>query len=318
MLRKNLVAHLLRVTTPWPVMLALLLVLSARTATAQDGITVSVEPLGTSAVEGVATLESQRDLVQVALDMEGLQPGVEYQARLYAGTPAAASASFGVLGSLIADETGRARLLASQMQASGAAQTIDLTYELLADGDHFIAIFEPSVGSVAAGTLPPAGPAVPEAEGTRSSELDDVLAAVERRNVQRLLSLVRMMEVPCGPSTPEGFEIMPACGTGESDGTPGLVLPAASCERYWAHDPEPVMQSFVDHVGTLHAVVRASQGAATGSVAPWPEYDYLAIYAPRPDSYMRGLGLFVQDGSIVAIEAGCNTPDQLMHWGSQR
>jgi hypothetical protein len=91
-----------------------------------------LNPLAESGVQGAAALEPCDDVVQVTLDVEGLQPGVEYQARLYAGTAEAPSASFGLLGALTADEAGRAWLQASQMQGTGTGQMVDLTHELLA------------------------------------------------------------------------------------------------------------------------------------------------------------------------------------------
>ena len=227
MSRANLIPQTLTVRSLWPVLLAFLLLLSIRTAAAQEAVTISLEPLAESGVQGAAALEPRDDVVQVTLDVEGLQPGVEYQARLYAGTAEAPSASFGLLGALTADEAGRAWLQASQMQGTGTGQMVDLTHELLADGEHFIAIFEPGVGSVAAGSIPPAGPRAPDAQGAGIPEMDDVLDAVASHDLQRMLPLVQMTEVPCGPATPEGFSVVPACGPGESDGTPGQVLPAA-------------------------------------------------------------------------------------------
>jgi hypothetical protein len=304
----------LTVRSVWGVVLPFLLFLSVHAAEAQELPTVLVEPVADAGVRGTAALEPADDLVQVAVDLEGLQPGVEYQVRLYAGTPEAPSASFGLLGALTADETGRARLQASQMLGTGTGHTVAVTRDLLADGDHFIAIFEPGAGTLATGAVPPSAPPAPDPPASSVPQINEVLDAVASHDPQRVLPLVQMTELACGPATPEGFNLVPACGPGEPDGTPGRVLPAASCESYWARDPGPVLQSFVDHVGTLHAVVRSPQAGSVDSPSLWPPFDYLVIYAPRPDSYMRGLGLFVRDGSIVAVEAGCNTPEQLMHW----
>jgi hypothetical protein len=315
MLRTNVVRQMATVRKLWPMMVGFLLALSVTTATAREGGSVSLEPLAGSGVQGAATLVPQDDNIRVVIDVEGLQPGVDYQVRLYAGTPETPSASSGLLGKLTANETGRAWLQTSQMQAGGTGQMVELSGDLLADGDHFIAIFQPGLGSVAAGAIPPGTPPAPGPQATDIPEIHDVLEAAASHDLQRLLPLVRMSEVPCGPTTPEGFEVVPACGPGDSDGTPGMVLPAASCEKYWARDPEPVLQSVVDHVGTLHAIVRAPQGPLADTLSLWPEFEYLAIYAPRPGSYVRGLGLFLRDGSIVAVDVGCNIPDQLMRWG---
>jgi hypothetical protein len=149
---------------------------------------------------------------------------------------------------------------------------------------------------------------------TRTEHVDASLAAVQRGDVRGLVNLTHLSVLECGPLTPEGFALVPECLNGEAPGALVEVLPTAACEGYWAREPAPVLESFVEHAGTPFAVVRAP--STPGSENVWPTAEYLVIFAPRDDSFVTGLALYIADNAIVAVEAGCNTPAQLaMHDG---
>jgi hypothetical protein len=141
--------------------------------------------------------------------------------------------------------------------------------------------------------------------------VDTVIAAVQGGDAAALARLVRLSEIPCGPETPEGFALVPTCAEGEAEGTPVAVFPAAACEPYWARDPLPTLNSFVQEAGPLHAVVRGPEPPPADTLVPAAEY--LVIFAPRPGSFVWGLAAYIQGGELVSVQAGCNTPDVLMH-----
>jgi hypothetical protein len=44
----------------------------------------------------------------------------------------------------------------------------------------------------------------------------------------------------------------------------------------------------------------------------WPAAEHLIVFKPRPDSFVSGLALYIAHDRIVAAQAGCNTPEQLV------
>lgn len=44
----------------------------------------------------------------------------------------------------------------------------------------------------------------------------------------------------------------------------------------------------------------------------FPTSEYLVIFEPKPGSHVFGLALYVEDEWVVALEAGCRGPRDLM------
>ena len=288
-------------------------------AAALTAIVVPLEPVGASGVGGLATIApglGEPGQTLLTLEVEGLQPGATYPAHVHAGSPAQPGAGFGLLGTLAADDAGRGRLQTATMAAAAAGVPVDLSLELLADGEHFIELHAPGMAAVAVGVIPPAAPnALPAAGPTGIDGVDAAIGAVLAGDADRLAGLARLIELPCGPETPEGFALVPPCERGEAPGTPVAVFAAAACEPYWARDPRPVLRSFVQHAGPLYAVVRAPDALPAGSLLPAGEY--LVIFEPRPGSPAFGLALYLEDSAVVAAEAGCRGPRDLMQIGGE-
>ena len=111
-------------------------------------------PVAGSGVGGTARVRpGSGDRASLTITVTGLRPGVIYLAQLYAGPPDAPSASSGRLGELVPDATGRATLTAGEARFGAGGATAPLTFDLLTDGDHSIAVVAPGVGPVASALL---------------------------------------------------------------------------------------------------------------------------------------------------------------------
>ena len=242
----------------------------------------------------------------LTIDAAGLRPGTPYTAHLHAGTPGLPSPSVGQLGSASTDAAGRLRLEATDVAASASGATVQLSTDLLFDGAHFVDVHGPDGTLVATSSLP-------RMEPTGIGAVDASLAAVQRGDVDGLVGLARFSELPCGPLTPEGMALVPECLEGEPTGSIVQVLPVAACEGYWARDPRPALASFVEHAGAPYAVVRGPDAPLTETL--WPAAEYLVVFVPREGSFVAGLALYVAGDHVVAVQAGCTTPEQLVRHG---
>jgi hypothetical protein len=121
---------------------------------AQEVVTVQLDPVGESRVNGTATLSAAGDGTHVELDIKGLAPGADARGAMHAGTCAVPSASFAALPDLKADATGRATATGSMLFHG----TEDVALATMADGEHIIAI-QAGGQVVACGTFPKLAPA---------------------------------------------------------------------------------------------------------------------------------------------------------------
>lgn len=124
-------------------------------------LVVPLEVAGGSGASGSITVSvnGATDQATVAISLGGLRPGVTYVAQLHTGTREQPSASFGRLGETVADGSGRATLVASEVRASAAGTPVELSPGLLVDDEHLIVILAPGAGPVASAILPRAEPA---------------------------------------------------------------------------------------------------------------------------------------------------------------
>jgi len=146
-------------------LVVLVLIGLASGATAQEPVSVQLDPVGESGVSGTATLNAAGEGTDFTLDVEGLAAGMEAQATMQAGTCEMPSASFATLPVLTADATGSAT-------ATGAVLfrgTEDVALATMADGEHIIAI-QADGEVVACGVIPalssaPTAPTLPATSG---------------------------------------------------------------------------------------------------------------------------------------------------------
>ncbi len=267
-------------------------------------VDVTLAPVAPAEARGTATIsEKPGSPALLALYLEGLPAGANAIVRLHAGTCAAPSASNGLLGKLVADSSGDARLLAKQVQFSAAGATTPLSLALLADGDHVLVVLDSgSMSPVNCGKIPAPAPgrAADDPGWTGIEAVDAVTAAVLRGDVDATLDLVRLTELQCVSEPPTGFAVMPACETGEGDGTLVSVLPTAACEGSPARDARPVVEDFVQKAWSLYAVTRGSVVSPPSSFMPHAEY--VLVFSPRPGSLLNGLAACMRDGAVIAVE----------------
>jgi hypothetical protein len=150
-----------------PVVPALLLL--SGMVLAQEAVTVRLDPVGKSGVNGTATLTAVGDGTYVALDIKGLAPGADARTTMHANTCAMPSASFAALPDLQADATGRATATGSVL--FHGMENVELVG--MADGDHIIAI-QAGGQVVACGVIPKltsasVPPTLPVSSGTAFS-----------------------------------------------------------------------------------------------------------------------------------------------------
>jgi hypothetical protein len=130
--------------------------------TAQVPVTLVLESAEASDASGFVTLQGDADRSEgllLTLTMEGLAPGAEYVAHLHAGTPDAPSASFGLLGTFHGDAEGRGSLETSSLSMSAAGDVLDLSLDVLTDGEHLIDVHTAEGESVAVAAIPYTEPA---------------------------------------------------------------------------------------------------------------------------------------------------------------
>jgi hypothetical protein len=149
-----------------PVVPALLLL--SGMVLAQEAVTVRLDPVGKSGVNGTATLTAVGDGTYVALDINGLAPGADARTTMHANTCAMPSASFAALPDLQADATGRATATGSVLFHG----TENVALATMADGEHIIVIQTGQV--VACGVIPKltsasVPPTLPVSSGTAFS-----------------------------------------------------------------------------------------------------------------------------------------------------
>jgi hypothetical protein len=124
--------------------LALVLALTAAVTIATSAVvaeettTVALEPSDAATARGTLTIQAHGDAASIVIEMDGLEPGMDYVAALHAGSCEMPSASFGNLGVLTADQDGRAALQTEGVRMSAGGAPIDLTVPLIADGDHVV------------------------------------------------------------------------------------------------------------------------------------------------------------------------------------
>ena len=116
-------------------------------ARAQRTMELALQPMGGPAGNVVATITEMDDLVTVTVTASGLQPGASYEVQTHAGSCEFPSASFGALGSLLADDQGNASLTTTSARMSAAGLTVDL--DILLDGLHTLDLRGPDVAACA-------------------------------------------------------------------------------------------------------------------------------------------------------------------------
>lgn len=146
-----------------------LLVLPAL-VTAQETVTVQLDAVNDSGVNGTATLTAAGEGTDVALEVQGLPADAVARATMHAGICDMPSASFAALPDLQADASGTATATGSVLFRGTDAVAL----ATMADGEHIIAVQTDTV--VACGAIPalasaPAPSTLPTTGGVASVHL---------------------------------------------------------------------------------------------------------------------------------------------------
>ena len=146
------------------------------------------------------------------------------------------------------------------------------------------------------------GDEAPASTPTGVVEVDVIIDAVERQDIEALVDLVRYQQVLCRPGTEDDYIAPPGCPAGSPDGTPVQVFMSGSCHPGWVW-PEglrDVLRS--DNRVVAQAVFRA--GEPLGPI----EADYRVVLG-RLSQADRSLSsqIGIADGGIVWLMGWCGS-----------
>jgi hypothetical protein len=127
---------------------------------AQAPLLVLLFPVGAGDARATAIVAPNPDLAApgaaLTIEATGLAPNARHTAHVHAGGCARPSASVGLLGSFVADGTGRGQLVATTAGVSASDRRVELSLDWLADGDHFLDLHDAAGTMVACGAVPTA------------------------------------------------------------------------------------------------------------------------------------------------------------------
>lgn len=156
--------------------------------------------------------------------------------------------------------------------------------------------------TVAVPTSTPSATATPEAtppsppgpRRTGDPALDAIIEAVEARDVDALVGMLRTEVVECrGPDEPAQIGSPPSCeDEGVSLGTELTVATGASCEGYLTTSIRGLIERFVEGQDGLYAVVDGSR-----------DVTHLIYHGRRGAA--SGLELWIVEDKIEIVQAGC-------------
>jgi hypothetical protein len=122
-------------------------------------------PVGAGDARATAVVGPSPDMAAPAtaltVEATGLTPNARHTAHVHAGSCARQSASVGLLGGFVADGAGRGKLVATSAGVSASDRRVDLSLDLLADGDHVLDLHDAAGTMVACGAIPVADAAQP-------------------------------------------------------------------------------------------------------------------------------------------------------------
>jgi hypothetical protein len=150
----------------------------------------------------------------------------------------------------------------------------------------------------------PVSPAPGDGDGT--GVLDEVIAAFEAQDLERIAELLAYQDVACAPPA-EGSGGPPECADGEPAGTLVSVIALAQCEGFYAREGEVVL----DPVGRGEVSV---YGVYRTPAQYFPEGDYAVVFRHQPSaSNGSALEVIVGEDGVTGINFGCGeTPEQLV------
>jgi hypothetical protein len=152
------------------------------------------------------------------------------------------------------------------------------------------------------------------AENTGVPAVDAAIAAVFSGDTAKVVALVKLRSLGCGPQT--GIGSPPACPAGQPTGTMVDILPVATCEGEF-RGASTVAASFAPVVNSKPALY-AVYGMPQQFLTLMPEGQYVAVFSRDATGQGRlGAGVVIGGGRIVGLWYGCGAPaDQIVPAGT--
>ncbi len=136
------------------------------------------------------------------------------------------------------------------------------------------------------------------------AEVDAIIDAVERQDVEALLGFVKYQRIDCESPTSDGYILPPTCPEGVLQGTAVDAFLAGACHPGWVTPVE--VADAIDWVGreiTTHAVFRGGE--------PFAEFeaDYRVVLSSPTDLDVEGLSsqLGISGGGVVWLTGWCDS-----------
>jgi hypothetical protein len=163
----------------------------------------------------------------------------------------------------------------------------------------------------------PTPSATPDLERSRAV-VDEVIAAVEAKDVDALEGLVRFRDVRCDGLKEYNGPPFPDCAGAELS-SPVPAFPAGVCNAVWHRDPRAMLERFVERSGELVAVI---EGPGDSTEYEWwayederPTWDYRVVFSADPAGEPVGYVAAVSAGRLDLMQLGCNSlGDALRQW----
>ena len=146
--------------------------------------------------------------------------------------------------------------------------------------------------------------ATPESSPTGIAEVDAVIDAVERQDVEALLGFVKYQRIDCESPTSDGYILPPTCPEGVPQGTAVDAFLAGACHPGWVTQVE--VADAIGWVGdrqiTAHAVFRGGEPFAE------IEADYRVVLGVLSEpSQERSSQLGISGDDVVWLTGWCDS-----------
>lgn len=151
--------------------------------------------------------------------------------------------------------------------------------------------------------------ATPASLPTGIAEVDAIIDAVERQDVEALRGFVRYQPISCDSPTADGYVIPPTCPEGVLPGTAVDAFLGGSCHPRWMR-PVEVADGFA-HVQDFPHIAYAVYRTAESFAEIEAEYR-VAISAPSEPYPERSAQVGISGGNVVWLVAWCgNVGEQI-------
>lgn len=137
---------------------------------------------------------------------------------------------------------------------------------------------------------------------TGVAELDAIISAVERQDLETLVELVRYQQIPCRPGTEDDYIVPPGCPEARPQGTPVEVFMSGGCHPRWVR-PDGVRDAIQwDNRFVAYAVFQIEEPFETIAA----DHRVVLGRPGRPDESLSAQ-MGIADGGIVWLIGWCGS-----------